>query len=283
MNPTEEWGRLDQAARDAAYDNAAAVADSQTYMSALRAQSARMRAHSLPGRVDVAYAPGARTVWQLYPAARLDAPCLVFIHGGYWQMNAPEGFACLAEGLRAHGWSVAMVGHTLAPEASLTTITQEIDTALTWLDRHGPTYGLAGPRLLSGWSAGGMLAALMLGHRAVTAGLAISGIFELGPLRDTRFNTALRLSDAEVATLSPLRLPACEKPLAIAYGSRELPALCYDSIALHRMRATRHYPGPLVPVAGADHFTVLDALRQPEGELVRVARMMLPSETAFPP
>jgi hypothetical protein len=32
---------------------------------------------------------------------------LVFIHGGYWQMNAKESFAFIAEGPLAHGINVA--------------------------------------------------------------------------------------------------------------------------------------------------------------------------------
>ncbi|ATU71480.1 putative arylformamidase [Gluconacetobacter sp. SXCC-1] len=278
--PLARWGELDRAARHAAYDNAAAVADSSAYMTRLRVRSAELRRRGLPGQSDVAYAPGARTLWHLYPAGHADAPCLIFIHGGYWQMNAPEGFACLVEGVRAHGWSVVMVGHTLAPEASLTRIVAEIDMALTWLDAHGPAHGFSGARLLAGWSAGGTLTGLCLAHRAVTAGLAISGVYELGPLRDTRFNTALQLTDQEVATLSPLRLPPCGKPMAIAYGSRELPTFCHDSITLHHLRARQHCPGPLVPLAGADHFTVLDSLAHADGELVRVARMMLDQASA---
>jgi hypothetical protein len=42
----------------------------------------------------------------------------------------------------------------------------------------------------------------------IHAGLAISGIFELGPLRDTVLNDRLRLTDAEIETLSP---PNCRR------------------------------------------------------------------------
>ena len=125
--------------------------------------------------------------------------------------------------------------------------------------------------LLSGWSAGGHLTAMGLSHPAVAAGLAISGVYELGPIRDTYLNEALQLDDAEIAALSPLRLPVVGKTLAIAYGTKELPALVADSRDLHAMRAAAHCAGPLLPVAGADHFTILDALRRPEGELARAA------------
>jgi acetyl esterase/lipase len=199
----------------------------------------------------------------------------VFIHGGYWQMNSREDFAYLAEGVAAHGWSVALPGYTLAPEASLTTIAGEIRAALDWLQAKGPGYGIAGPVVLSGWSAGGHLAVLALDHPLITAGLAVSGIFELGPLRDTYINDKLKLTDDEIEPLSPLRLPVVQKPLTIAYGSREVAALINDSRALHARRAAAHAPGALVPVAGADHFTMLHELRSPRGALVRQALALI--------
>lgn len=269
-HPAGDWGRLSRAERDLAYNNSTAVANSPALNEARIAASREFRARH-PGVLDLPYGPRERNVWNLYPAARADAPCLVFIHGGYWQRNRPEEFACLAEGILAHGWSCAMPGHTLAPEIAFAGLVAEIDAALDWLAVNGTAHGVAGPVVLSGWSAGGHLTAMALGHPLVAAGLAISGVFELGPLRDTYLDENLHLTEDEIVKFSPLRLPPVHKPLAIAYGSRELPALVEDSRALHALRAASHAPGALVPVAGADHFTILDELRNPEGELTRLA------------
>jgi len=266
--PAMNWSKLSRAARDAAYNNRDAVANSAELLAACAAAAATFRA-TTPGVLDLPYGPGARNRWDLFPAAQADAPCLVFIHGGYWQRNRREDIACIAAGVRAHGWSAALPGYTLAPEASLTQIVAEIHAALDTLVEIGPRHGIAGRIVLSGWSAGGHLTAMALDHPAVSAGLAISGIFELGPLRDTYLNEKLQLTDAEIETLSPLRLPPVEKPLAIAYGSAELAALVADSRRLHAHRAAAHQPGPLLPVAGADHFTIIDALRNPDGCLTR--------------
>ncbi len=141
-------------------------------------------------------------------------------------------------------------------------------------DREGAAALVEGA-LASGWSAGGHLAAMALAHPAVTAAMPVSGIFELGPLRDTYLNEKLSLTDDEVATLSPLRLPAPDKPMGLAYGTAELPALIADSRALHARRAVLHRPGALLPVPHADHFTVLDALRRPGGALLSLARALL--------
>jgi dienelactone hydrolase len=157
----------------------------------------------------------------------------------------------------------------LAPDASLSEISAEINASLDWLAANGAARGINGPVVLSGWSAGGHLTAFCLGHPLVRAGLAISGIFELGPLRDTSLDERLRLTDQEIADLSPLRLPMVNKPLAIAYGSAELPALVADSRELHARRAGAHLPGALVPVPGANHFTVVHELRDEGGVLTR--------------
>ena len=270
QDPRLNWSGLSQAERDAAYDNNKAVANSPALIAARNATSAKVRAMH-PGTLDVAYGTGERTKIDLYPAQDRSAPCLVFLHGGYWQRNSREDFAMMIEGLAAHGWSVAIPGYSLAPQASLTEIVQEILLALDWLAANRSPQGIAGPVVLSGWSAGAQLAALALHHPVVTAGLAISGVYDLAPIRETWLNAALRLTDEEIATLSPLRLPVVPKPLAIAYGSAELLALVWDSWNFHKARDAAGAPGELVVLDGADHFTILEELRRTDGALTKVA------------
>jgi hypothetical protein len=267
------WGMMSRTARDAAYDNIAAVADSAALNTARAEASAAFRA-AHPGHLDLRYGPRERNTWDLFPAADPHAPCLVFIHGGYWQRNRADQFANLIAGPYSHGWAAALPGYTLAPDASLTEITAEINAALDWLAEQGPAHGVAGPVVLSGWSAGGHLTAMCLDHKSVIAGLAISGLFELGPIRDTTLNHNLRLTDQEIVTLSPLRLPVVHKPLAIAYGTAELPPLIADSRDLHACRSAVHAPGVLIPVPGANHFTIVHELRDAGGVLTRQALLL---------
>jgi acetyl esterase/lipase len=265
---TMNWGTMSRDERDAAYNNSTAVKNSAELNAAREAASAVFRkAH--PEHLDLPYGPRERNAWDLFPAADPNAPCVVFIHGGYWQRNSRDMFGSLIAGPYAHGWAAALPGYTLAPEATLTEIVAEINAALDWLAAHGPAHGISGKVVLSGWSAGGHLTAQCLGHPRVSAGLAISGVFELGPIRDTYLNEKLKLSDDEIELLSPLRLPMVAKPLAITYGTAELPPLVGDSRALHARRAAQHLPGSLIPVAGADHFTITHALRDADGELTR--------------
>lgn len=270
-----DWGMMSRAERDAAYNNSAAVANSAALNAAREAQSAAFRA-AHPEKLDLRYGPRPRNRMDLFPAADPAAPCLVFIHGGYWQRNSKDQFANLIAGPHARGWAAALPGYTLAPDATLTEIVAEIREALDWLAAHGPAHGINGPVVLSGWSAGGHLTALCLDHPLVKAGFAISGVFELGPIRDTDLNDKLRLTEQEVVELSPLRQPMIPKPLAIAYGTNELPPLVADSRDLHARRAAEHLPGALIPVPGADHFTIVHELRDPGGVLTRHLPLLLP-------
>jgi arylformamidase len=267
-NPLSRWAFLSQEERNRAYNNSAAVSSSSALIQARDHASASYRStHSLT--IDLSYGPSDRQAWDIYPGTDPSAPCLVFFHGGYWQMNGRENFACVAEGLAPHGWSVALPGFTLAPEANLEQIIAENRAALDWLQDHVTQYKLGGKVIVSGWSAGAQLSALALAHPLVSAGLAIAGIYELAPLRDTYLNAKLSLTDRQIETLSPMRLPVVNKPLAIAYGSAELPTLIEEARGFHQVRANAHAPGSLLPVPNANHYTILDELRNPDGLLTR--------------
>ena len=107
-------------------------------------------------------------------------------------------------------------------------------------------------------------------------GIAISGIYEMEPIRLNYLNEKLALDTAEAERNSPIRhLPATAGELAVAYGTRELPELRRQSIEYARAWTERGITGRRLPVHGADHFTILDALARPEGVLTQALLAML--------
>jgi len=277
-----DWMTMSLEARNLAYNNVAHVGSD---FALKKAESWAAASNALrekrPNHLGLAYAPGERTKWDLYPAADPKAPCFVHIHGGYWQRGSRQTFACVAEGVLAHGWSAALLGYTLAPEASLTQIANELRTAFDWLESEAANHGIEGPIIVTGWSAGGLLTALALDHRKAAAALAISGVFELAPLRDSpHVNDKAKLTEVEIETLSPMRRPGVNKPLSIAYGTGELPAMIATSRDYHAYRAAAHLPGDLIPVVAMNHFTILDELRRPNSGLTHAVLRMAEYEIA---
>jgi arylformamidase len=257
---------MDRAALDAAYNNGAAVKDSAQIVAGWEARSARLRAKHAES-MDLRYGKDERNRID-YFAARRDGPVLMFIHGGYWQNRAKELFAFVAEGPLAWGINVALVGYTLAPQKRLDGIVAEIHAAAGWLAQSIAMLG-GDPKQLfvSGWSAGGHLTAMAMSHPAVRGGLAISGIYDLEPMRLSYINDKLRLDEAEARRNSP---GPTEKPLLIAYGAAELPEMC---------RQSEDYAGLLKTTAEAvparNHFTVLEDLASPHGALTALARKLV--------
>ena len=74
----------------------------------------------------------------------------VFIHGGYWQRNDKEMFAFVADGPCPHGIDVAVIGYTLAPEARLADIVEEVYRALDMLADRAGEFGFDRARLIVG-------------------------------------------------------------------------------------------------------------------------------------
>jgi hypothetical protein len=109
-----DWRQMDRETLDRAYDNTGAVAESGAWLARWREAGAARRA--MPGAVlDQAYGPRPRNRIDLFPSGAADAPLMLFFHGGYWQRNAKEGFASMADGALARGIDVAVAATRSAP------------------------------------------------------------------------------------------------------------------------------------------------------------------------
>ena len=256
---------MDRATLDAAYNNSAAVKNSAQIVAGWQARSDRVRAEHLRG-LDLRYGPAPRNRIDFFEAGK-DSPLLVFIHGGYWQMRSKELFAFLVSGPLAHGISVALVGYTLAPEKRLDGIVGEIMAALSYLGAR------ASRMVVSGWSAGGHLTAMAMQHPAASAGLAISGIYDLEPIRHCYLNEKLQLDELEARRNGPIAGPAFSKPLSIAYGTNELPELRRQSEEYSKAVPQ----AKLLALPEHDHFTILEELASPAGSLTREVRTLIES------
>jgi arylformamidase len=262
---------MDRATLDAAYNNTAAVGiarrDAYVADRVVRSDAFR-RTHA--SRIDLAYGAGARQRLDVFPCGAPSAPTLLFIHGGYWQMNDKEPYALLGDGLLPAGFNLVLVEYTLAPAARLDQIVAEIRGAVTWVIEHAKELGGDPGRVfVAGHSAGGHLTATAMLDGRLAGGVAISGIYDLEPIRLNYLNEKLGLDAAEAERNSPIRhLPARAAPLVVTVGLDELPELIRQSDEYWSAWQRHGLPGRYLPLAGHDHFSILEELARPDGRLV---------------
>ncbi|MCS3408050.1 alpha/beta hydrolase [Serratia sp. AKBS12] len=250
------------------YDNSATVDDEAEILASFqqRSQAVYQQVNHIR---NIPYGKLPRQTFDWLFSGTPGTGTIIFIHGGYWQCCNKEDFAFIAEVPLALGYDLLLVEYTLAPQATLTAICQEIGMALAAIELQLDLRRRRGPVFLAGHSAGGQLAAYWQQHPLVDHVFPISGIFELEPLLTTYVNQRLQLTDQEIAALSPLRnLPAAAKPMTLFYGAAERPELIAQSEHYHAALCRRQAPVTRVALAGANHYTVLDALFGTDGALI---------------
>jgi arylformamidase len=281
---------FDQAELDAAYNNRAHVAEHGEYFARWQHDSAAARA-ALTNRADLRYGPDPRQLLDYFPAADRSAPLLVFIHGGYWQAFDHKSFGLLAPAFVEAGIAFASMSHTLCPDIDMNGLVQQVHEGIAWLWGRGGELGFDRRRIfVAGHSAGGHLVALLaaadwtqrgLPADAIKGGLALSGLYELEPIRLSYLNKALQLGASQARRLSPqYNVPAPPQrmaPLLLAVGAQELPEYLRQQDEYARaLRALGHTERSLV-LEGLHHFGVVGALGDPHHALHRALARMVSS------
>lgn len=281
---------LDEDSLYAQYDNRGMIAPEA--LDAIKARQAErsdaLRAGAKRSALDLAYGPHPRERLDLFLPGADGAPLFAFIHGGYWQWNDKEPFAFLGEQLVPAGAAFANIEYALCPSVTLTELTGQIRRAIAYLWREAGRFGYDRGRIVvSGHSAGGHLTAMTMATdwpalgsdlpaNVVAAGLPVSGVYDIEPLRHTPLNDAVRMDEAEARALSPIFLePATSAPMAVVAGGDESDEFRRQARDFAAEWGKAGVESEVLIVPGTDHFTVLDTLAEPGHATVAAAKRLL--------
>ena len=277
---------------DAQYNNRTRVPDHAQILERWARASALVR-ESADCELDIAYGSGAGETLDVFPpTARSGAPVLVFIHGGYWRALDKRDQSFVAPAFLQAGAMVVVPNYALCPAVSVEHIVLQMVAALAWVHRNAARWGGDARRIVvAGHSAGGQLAAMLLNcdwrrvapdlpPQLVRRALAISGVFDLEPLRRAPFIAGdLRLTRAAAARLSPARLPAPQGTLFAVVGADESEEFRRQNAAIRSAWGRRAVP-VCEAIVGTNHFTVLHELVDARSGLHRRALELLDAGAA---
>lgn len=279
-----------QEAIDEEYNVELMVPDLKPYFELFVGGSEAAR-HELDCVTDLRFGPTLDETLDIFPAAAPGAPVVVFVHGGYWRRLSSKEFSLVARGLVPHGFTVAVTNYSLCPKVTIGEITRQTRAAVAWLREHVADYhGDPSKLVVCGHSAGGqqvgMLAATDwpgeygLPDGVIRAGIPISGVFDLRPLRYSWLQPKVLLTHETIERESPaFHVPVNGWPMLVMVGGAESAEFRRQSAeytaALNEQgtRATLHEALDL------NHFTVIEALADPASGFTEVVAEFVRRET----
>lgn len=261
------WNGFSKDELDKAYNNSLAVSNSADLISAwsTHSQVARDR---LAGSLGIPYGQGHYQSYDLFLAGD-SAPLVVFVHGGFWQNRSKSDFSFIAQNLVKAGISVAILGYTLAPFATIDQIVNDVKNGIRAIHSSAVIHNTKqGGIWLIGWSAGAHLITMALDEPCVIGGTAISGIYDLEPMRHCYINDKLQLTAEASLKNSPIHLTVhFGKELDLFIGDAELPEMIRQTQTFAEYRRVSNQPGLIRSLGGFNHYTIFDELINPEGSI----------------
>ncbi|HEV7576015.1 MAG TPA: alpha/beta hydrolase [Caldimonas sp.] len=271
---------------DVQYNNRARIPDHLAILREWDERSHHARA-SLKCKLDLAYGDDASERLDVFTPRASGAPVLVYLHGGYWRALDKRDQSFVAPPFVAAGAMVVLPNYALCPAVGIEHIVLQLVQALAWVRRHAAEHGGDPARIVvAGHSAGGHLAAMMLSCRwqavgadlpadLVRSALAVSGVFDLEPLRHAPFLAPdLNLDAATARRLSPVALPAPRGRLVAVVGAGESEEFLRQNAAIAAAWGPRAVP-VCEQVAGRHHMDVLHELADPAARTHRLGRQLL--------
>ena len=199
---------------------------------------------------------------------RTSTATRIYIHGGYWQLLGKEDSSFAAPTFQKAGAAFAAINYTLAPHQSLTGIVEENRRAIAFLYKNADRWNIDRERIhLSGSSAGAHLAMMMLltdwpawglPEQCVKGVCAVSGVYDLEPVRLSYVNEKVGMGSDEARANSPLHHPLVnECPVVMAYGGNETAEFKRQTDDYGQKLASSGIEVTLQEVPERNHFDVI--------------------------
>lgn len=262
------------------YDARGTAPDGDKFRNMLSEESERAR-QELECWLDVPFGPHVDEIIDVFPAEKPGSPIVFFIHGGYWRSSSQRDLDLFALTFVPAGCAYVSVNYTLAPHATIDEIVRQCRAGLAWTFDNAESFNGDPDRIyVNGRSAGGHLTGMMLstdwegvwGRPAniIKGATAVSGMFDLEPVRLSSVNDWAKMSKEDALRNSPVHhLPSVGCPLILAWGGAETDEFKRQSDLYAMAWRSRGWPVETMELAGKHHFATMPDLLDRDADLTK--------------
>ena len=270
---------------DRQYNNQTKVKNFKNFVAEWSALSATARDEH-PNTITCTYDEASNQKLDIvYPVTpSLSAvPVQIFFHGGYWKALSREIFYFVARAFANHGIATAIVDYELIPKTDMAELIRQCRQSAAYIYRNAKDLGLDKDEIhVSGHSAGGHIAAMCLATnwtyfqqglpgQIIKSAVGVSGLYNLEPISKCFLQDDLKLTNADVTTLSPANLSQPKSGnMHFLVGAEEGPEyICQSEDLAKNWSGISHPPEILAPY---NHFTIMSAFSDPTSAPARLIR-----------
>ena len=237
---------------------------------------------NLKSAIDISYGKSEKQKLDFFSSADINSPTVIFFHGGYWQRGDKSVYSFLANSFVKNNINFLAVGYDLCPKISITQIVSQAQEAIVWIWQNANKLEINKDKfIVSGHSAGGHITGMMMGtewnkissdlpNNLILAGIPISALNLLEPIRHTTLNDALKMDKEEAKSQSPIYLPPrTNAQQLIVYGANETDEFHRQSNIYYEKFKSEERKIERFIVPEADHFDEMNDLSNESSEFFK--------------
>tara|TARA_Y100000741_G_scaffold238145_1_gene182293 strand:+ start:1125 stop:1991 length:867 start_codon:yes stop_codon:yes gene_type:complete len=237
---------------------------------------------NLKSTIDISYGKSEKQKLDFFSSADINSPTVIFFHGGYWQRGDKSVYSFLANSFVKNNINFLAVGYDLCPKISITQIVLQAQEAIVWIWQNANKLEINKDKfIVSGHSAGGHITGMMMGtewnkissdlpNNLILAGIPISALNLLEPIRHTTLNDALKMDKEEAKSQSPIYLPPrTNAQQLIVYGANETDEFHRQSNIYYEKFKSEERKIERFIVPDADHFDEMNDLSNESSEFFK--------------
>lgn len=272
------WKTLTQEKLDWAYDQGQHAPNMTQLLDKFKIDSALIR-ETTGDPLRYPYGVTEDEFVDVYVPANSNGNAIIFMHGGAWRTGFAKNYSFLANSFVKQGYTVFIpdFSNAIQLNGNLSTMADQACRSIEWSLKNCKKFNIDKVYLI-GHSSGAHLSAVYASNFreycsnnvAIERMFLFSGLYDLEPVMVSSRQSYLKLSEADVTDLSPIKhLEKISIPVDIICGSLDSPEFIRQSEEFFKELENKNANTRFMCVNNTNHFELLEKINDLFNEIIK--------------